>query len=118
MNRIEPLFTAKKLNIVSCLWPHRLVWSRTPDFHSDNRGSNPLGVSTSHCYNGKANVAVQFFCSFESLAQRLEHLTFNEGVDGSNPSRLTLYFVYPIFDIPFEFQKVYAFFDTSKNENY
>ena len=25
-----------------------------------------------------------------SLAQRLEHLTFNEGVDGSNPSRLNL----------------------------
>lgn len=25
-----------------------------------------------------------------SLAQRLEHLTFNEGVDGSNPSRPNL----------------------------
>lgn len=23
--------------------PHRLAWSRTPDFHSGNRGSNPLG---------------------------------------------------------------------------
>lgn len=57
------------------LWPHRLVWSRTPDFHSDNRGSNPLGV-------------INFFFRLESLAQRLEHLTFNEGVDGSNPSRL------------------------------
>ncbi len=23
--------------------PHRLVWPRTSDFHSDDRGSNPLG---------------------------------------------------------------------------
>jgi hypothetical protein len=28
-------------------WPHRLARSRTPDFHSDNRGSNPLGVKKS-----------------------------------------------------------------------
>lgn len=27
--------------------PHRLARSRTPDFHSDNRGSNPLGVIAS-----------------------------------------------------------------------
>jgi hypothetical protein len=27
-------------------WPHRLARPRTPDFHSDNRGSNPLGVIT------------------------------------------------------------------------
>ena len=26
-----------------------------------------------------------------SLAQPVEHLTFNEGVDGSNPSRDTMY---------------------------
>jgi hypothetical protein len=52
------------------IWPHRLAWSRTPDFHSDNRGSNPLGVT------------------FETLAQLVEHLTFNEGVDGSSPSSL------------------------------
>lgn len=31
---IESLFT----------WPHRLARSRTPDFHSDNTGSNPVGV--------------------------------------------------------------------------
>ena len=31
------------------------------------------------------------FVVWEPLAQRLEHLTFNEGVDGSNPSRLTFF---------------------------
>ena len=64
-------------------WPHRLVWPRTPDFHSVNRGSNPLGVILAH--------ATVHGCFYESLAQRLEHLTFNEGVDGSNPSRLTFF---------------------------
>lgn len=58
------------------LWPHRLARSRTPDFHSDNRGSNPLGVSV---------------FLYESLAQSVEHLTFNEGVDGSSPSRLIFF---------------------------
>ena len=52
-------------------WPHRLAWPRTSDFHSGNRGSNPLGVITKKKYG--------------SLAQRLEHLTFNERVAGSNP---------------------------------
>ncbi len=32
--------TTKK-TIIEC--PHRLVRSRTPDFHSGDRGSNPLG---------------------------------------------------------------------------
>ena len=26
------------------LWPRRLAWSRTPAFHADNTGSNPVGV--------------------------------------------------------------------------
>lgn len=60
------------------VWPHRLAWSRTPDFHSDNRGSNPLGV-------------IVLCVVHESLAQSVEHLTFNEGVDGSSPSRLTFF---------------------------
>lgn len=53
------------------LWPHRLARPRTQDFHSWNRGSNPLGVM------------------IETLAQLVEHLTFNERVDGSSPSSLT-----------------------------
>ena len=28
--------------------PHRLAWPRTPPFHGDNRGSNPLGDATAH----------------------------------------------------------------------
>ncbi len=28
-------------------WPRRLVWPRTPGFHPGDRGSNPLGVTTS-----------------------------------------------------------------------
>jgi hypothetical protein len=51
-------------------WPHRLARPRTLDFHSSNRGSNPLGVK------------------YETLAQLVEHLTFNERVDGSSPSSL------------------------------
>ncbi len=54
------------------IWPHRLARPRTSDFHSGNRGSNPLGV-------------IKYF---ETLAQSVEHLTFNEGVDGSSPSSL------------------------------
>src|SRR3954451_128588 len=27
--------------------PHRLAWPRTPPFHGDNRGSNPLGDAKS-----------------------------------------------------------------------
>ncbi len=65
----------RKQNKACLVWPHRLVWPRTPDFHSDNRGSNPLGVN---------NI-------YESLAQLVEHLTFNEAVDGSSPSRLNLF---------------------------
>ena len=129
MNRIEPLFAVhtKETTFLELIvtnqqvqkkptlslykkefqnrkWPHRLVWPRTPDFHSDNRGSNPLGVKITLCYKtfyyaGFAGIEKMIksknkdFISkkalFESLAQRLEHLTFNEGVDGSNPSRLT-----------------------------
>lgn len=59
-------------------WPHRLAWPRTSDFHSGNRGSNPLGVISKKKYG--------------SLAQRLEHLTFNERVEGSNPSRPISFF--------------------------
>ncbi len=33
------------LSLLNEKWPHRLAWPRTPDFHSDNRGSNPLGVN-------------------------------------------------------------------------
>ena len=54
-------------------WPHRLARPRTSDFHSANRGSNPLGVNLK-----------------ETLAQSVEHLTFNERVDGSSPSSLKL----------------------------
>ena len=57
--------------MVVLTWPHRLAWSRTSDFHSGNRGSNPLGVNMN-----------------EALAQSVEHLTFNERVDGSSPSSL------------------------------
>src|SRR3989339_1054210 len=28
---------------LTMLRPHRLAWSRTPPFHGENRGSNPLG---------------------------------------------------------------------------
>ncbi len=56
------------------LRPHRLARPRTSDFHSGNRGSNPLGVNN------------------ESLAQLVEHITFNDGVDGSSPSRLISFF--------------------------
>ncbi len=59
------------------LWPHRLARSRTPDFHSDNRGSNPLGVIV-----------------IETLAQLVEHLPFKESVDGSSPSSLN-FFIMP-----------------------
>lgn len=38
---IEPIVGETTVNY---LRPHRLARSRTPDFHSDNRGSNPLGV--------------------------------------------------------------------------
>jgi hypothetical protein len=58
-------------------WPHRLAWPRTPDFHSDNRGSNPLGVNT--LPKGKR---------YRDISSVVEHLTFNEGVDGSSPSCL------------------------------
>ena len=51
-------------------WPHRLARSRTSDFHSANRGSNPLGVN------------------IRDFSSVVEHLTFNERVDGSNPSSL------------------------------
>ena len=57
-------------------WPHRLARPRTSDFHSANRGSNPLGVNLK-----------------ETLAQSVEHLTFNERVDGSNPSSLKSFFL-------------------------
>ena len=60
-------------------WPHRLARPRTPDFHSDNRGSNPLGVN---------NYRQEFLLLHETLAQSVEHLTFNERVDGSSPSSL------------------------------
>src|SRR5690606_16612591 len=46
---------------------------KTPPFHGGNRGSNPLRVT-----------------KFEPLAQSVEHLTFNQGVEGSSPSWLTL----------------------------
>jgi hypothetical protein len=113
-SRIEPLFDTVMMCIEMCKtialeiftmvvtlhmvtkavllqqWPHRLARSRTPDFHSDNRGSNPLGVNNKAflSYSSPARVAKNVQ---ESLAQRLEHLTFNEGVDGSNPSRLTFF---------------------------
>ena len=35
--------------------PHRLAWSRTPDSHSGNTGSNPVGATrnaTRHKYVG------------------------------------------------------------------
>ena len=32
-----------------------------------------------------------FYCLCDPLAQPVEHLTFNEGADGSNPSRVTIY---------------------------
>lgn len=31
--------------------------------------------------------------SYESLAQLVEHLTFNQGVQGSNPCRVTILFM-------------------------
>ena len=74
------------------VWPHRLVRSRTPDFHSDNVGSNPAGVILKRVRSSCGST-----CLLGSLAQRLEHLTFNEGVDGSNPSRLKfLYFLFSL----------------------
>jgi hypothetical protein len=70
--------------------PHRLARSRTPDFHSDNGGSNPPGVnSVRQCTK---RCLIRLATLIGSLAQRLEHLTFNEGVDGSNPSRLKVFF--------------------------
>jgi hypothetical protein len=45
---------------------------KTPPFHGGNRGSSPLRVTI-----------------YETLAQLVEHLTFNQGVEGSNPSCLT-----------------------------
>lgn len=54
------------------LRPHRLARSRTSGFHPGNRGSNPLGVNV----------------LFETLAQPVEHLTFNERVVGSSPTSL------------------------------
>jgi hypothetical protein len=62
--------------------PHRLARSRTSDFHSGNRGSNPLGV------NIESEQRFALLAMPESLAQLVEHLTFNEGVDGSSPSGL------------------------------
>ncbi len=33
-------------------WPRRLAWSRTPAFHADNTGSNPVGVIfVTHSYD-------------------------------------------------------------------
>ncbi len=43
---------------------------RTLDFHSNNRGSNPLGVT------------------YEALAQLVEQFPFKEWVDGSSPLSL------------------------------
>ena len=49
---------------------------KTPPFHGGNRGSNPLRVTIFPSY-------------YEPLAQLVEHLTFNQGVEGSSPSWLT-----------------------------
>ena len=35
-----------------------------------------------------------FLFFFDSLAQSVEHLTFNEEADGSNPSRVTILLLY------------------------
>lgn len=75
MKRLQYFPEVKLVLISVSIRPHRLAWPRTPDFHSDNRGSNPLGVNN------------------ETLAQSVEHLTFNERVDGSSPSSLKLHVI-------------------------
>ena len=51
------------------VWPLGQV-VKTPPFHGDNMGSNPVGVTT---------------LFFGPLAQLVEQLTLNQWVPGSNP---------------------------------
>ncbi|SYX85834.1 conserved protein of unknown function [Paenibacillus alvei] len=60
---------------------------KTPPFHGGNRGSNPLRVTTSILVGVTWRTAM--FLHHEPLAQLVEHLTFNQGVEGSSPSWLT-----------------------------
>ena len=45
-----------------------------------------VALSFFRCYNVFAN---ELQHSFDSLAQKAEHLTFNQGVPGSSPGRVT-----------------------------
>jgi N6-L-threonylcarbamoyladenine synthase len=40
------IFCKLYVKIVFVLWPRRLAWSRTPDFHSGNTGSNPVEAAS------------------------------------------------------------------------
>ena len=40
---MNPAIDEKEKTFCRIMRPHRLARSRTPDFHSGDRGSNPLG---------------------------------------------------------------------------
>ena len=40
------IFDKIYVKIVFVLWPRRLAWSRTLDFHSSNTGSNPVEAAS------------------------------------------------------------------------
>ena len=42
-------------------------------------------------YNSRPQIVQAIMCVLVPLAQLVEHFTFNEGVDGSNPSRDTIF---------------------------
>ena len=67
--------------------PHRLAWPRTPDFQSDNGGSNPPGVN---------NISVRdfgqryFFCALQVPSIRLEMPSLLFQPSGSSVQRIVL----------------------------
>ena len=42
---------------------------------------------------GKAHIRMRVINAFEPVAQSVEHVTFNHGVQGSNPCGLTMFIV-------------------------
>ena len=63
-------------------WPHRLAWPRTPDSHSGDRGSNPLGatIAISHIHLVKKGGRYGRCSSyFEEVAHCRWYYIYNRG---------------------------------------